>query len=226
MIFGYDAERRNQVQLHKQSVARRYALRGDEERRINYIVRFSKCIGLTYKIMSRSRYQIYENEYPYFLTSSVVHGLPIFANKVAANIVLDSLEYLQLEKGTTIYAYVVMVNHIHLIAKSDSLVKDISALKSYTARKIIDYLKEHRHTNWLRKLREQKADYKRDRKYQLWQEGYHPKQIIGDDMMLQKVEYIHNNPVKRGYVDNPEDWRYSSARNYLGKSGLIPVTVF
>jgi len=176
--------------------------------------------------MSRSRYKIFETEYPYFITSSLVYGLPVFANNAAANIVLSSLKYLQSKRDVTIYAYVVMVNHIHLIAKSDSLVKDISALKSFTARKIIDYLKEHGHTNWLRKLREQKADFKRDRKYQLWQEGYHPKQIIGDDMMLQKVEYIHNNPVKRGYVDNPEDWRYSSARNYLGEKGLIPISLY
>jgi len=41
--------------------------------------------------------------------------------------------------------------------------------------------------------------------------------------MRQKVEYIHHNPVKRGYVDNAEHWRYSSARNYLGKPGLLEV---
>jgi len=183
-------------------------------------------MDLTYKIMSRSRYQIYQKEYPYFLTSSVVYGLPIFANKIAANIVLDSLQHLQAEKDVTIYAYVIMVNHIHLVARSDSLARDISSLKSFTARKIIDHLKRNGHQNWLRKLREQKADYKHDRTYQLWQEGYYPKQVVGDNMAIQKIKYIHTNPVKRGYVDQPEDWRYSSARNYLGEDGLIPITVF
>lgn len=45
-------------------------------------------------------------------------------------------------------------------------------------------------------------------------------------MMIQKIDYIHNNPVKRGFVDHAEDWRYSSARNYLDQKGLIPVTLF
>jgi hypothetical protein len=44
--------------------------------------------------------------------------------------------------------------------------------------------------------------------------------------MIQKMDYIHQNPVKRGYVDRLEDWRYSSARNYLGLKGLIPVTLY
>jgi hypothetical protein len=62
-----------------------------------------------------------------------------------------------------------------------------------------------------------------DRTNQLWQEGSKPKQIEGDDMMVQKLEYAHYNPVKRGYVDEPVHWRYSSARNYAGLPGLIPV---
>jgi hypothetical protein len=47
--------------------------------------------------------------------------------------------------------------------------------------------------------------------------------IISREMMVQKIEYIHANPVKRGYVDTPEHWRYSSARNYLGGIGLLDV---
>jgi putative transposase len=59
--------------------------------------------------------------------------------------------------------------------------------------------------------------------YHLWQVGDHPQQIQSDEMMLQKLEYIHNNPVRRGYVDEPTHWRYSSARNYAGLPGLIDV---
>jgi hypothetical protein len=68
-----------------------------------------------------------------------------------------------------------------------------------------------------------KARYKADRSYQLWQEGSHPEQIQNDEMMWQKLEYIHNNPVVRGYVDEPTHWRYSSARTYAGLTGLFPV---
>ena len=64
-----------------------------------------------------------------------------------------------------------------------------------------------------------KKAHKNERAYQFWQEGVHPELIQNDAMMRQKIEYIHQNPVERGYVDRPEHWRYSSARNYLGLGG-------
>ncbi|MDZ7683236.1 MAG: hypothetical protein U5J63_16400 [Fodinibius sp.] len=76
--------------------------------------------------MGRSRYKVYGKAYPYFLTSSIVYGLPLFGIPKAANIVLDSLQFLQDEKGLCLFAYVIMENHIHLVAQSDSLVADIS----------------------------------------------------------------------------------------------------
>ena len=69
----------------------------------------------------------------------------------------------------------------------------------------------------------EKDPRKTDRSYQFWQEGNQPKQIAGDEMMRQKLEYIHYNPVKRGYVDDPLHWRYSSARNYAGLPTLLDV---
>jgi REP element-mobilizing transposase RayT len=65
-----------------------------------------------------------------------------------------------------------------------------------------------------------------DRKYQVWKGGFHPKQVFNDEVMWQKLEYIHNNPVKRGYVEKQEEWRYSSVHDYLGKVGPVPVTLF
>ena len=67
-----------------------------------------------------------------------------------------------------------------------------------------------------------KLAHKVDSDYQVWQEGSQPKQIGNADVMLQKLDYMHYNPVKRGYVDEPADWRYSSA-NYAGRPGLIDV---
>ena len=75
----------------------------------------------------------------------------------------------------------------------------------------------------LQELRFYKLRHKINQTYQLWQEGTHPQQIQNDAMMWQKVEYIHNNPIRRGYVDDPVHWRYSSARNYAGQTGLIDV---
>jgi hypothetical protein len=65
--------------------------------------------------------------------------------------------------------------------------------------------------------------HRKDQDYQFWQEGSHPQGIEGEAMLRQKLEYIHQNPVKRGYVDEPEHWRWSSARNYAGREGMIEV---
>jgi putative transposase len=116
-----------------------------------------------------------------------------------------------------------MENHLHLIASSEDLGKEIGDFKSYTARAIIDYLQERNATDILRQLEQYKTGHKHDRQYQFWQEGSHPEAIKSHDMMRQKIEYIHNNPVRRGYVDLPRDWRYSSARNYEGEKGVIDI---
>ena len=88
---------------------------------------------------------------------------------------------------------------------------------------MIRYLSENNVSQILEQLAFYKKANKGDRAYQFWQEGSHPEWIQNDEMMRQKVNYIHENPVKRGYVDLPEHWRYSSARNYLGQSGLLEV---
>jgi hypothetical protein len=65
--------------------------------------------------------------------------------------------------------------------------------------------------------------HKTDKEYQCWEEGSHPQLMQNAEMLRQKLDYIHFNPVKRGYVDKPEHWRYSSARNCAGLEGLMPV---
>ncbi len=99
----------------------------------------------------------------------------------------------------------------------------MKSFKMYTARQLIDLLERHSAEPLLRAFRALKLRHKVDSEYQIWQEGNHPKQIQNDEMMLQKLEYMHNNPVKRGYVDEAIHWRYSSARNYAGRPGLIEV---
>ncbi|MCG6941173.1 MAG: hypothetical protein LJE69_07975 [Thiohalocapsa sp.] len=75
----------------------------------------------------------------------------------------------------------------------------------------------------LKRLRFAKPGHRTDRQYQFWQEGAHAEMVISDAVMRQKLDYIHRNPVKRGYVDLAEHWRYSSARNYAGAEGLIEI---
>jgi len=119
---------------------------------------------------------------------------------------------------------VILENHLHVVASSmKDLGEQMQRFKSFTARQIIDYLKSCKATRLLGLLAYLKKSYKTESAYQFWEEGSHPQVIQGDDMMFQKLEYIHNNPVKRGYVDDPLHWRYSSARNYAGMEPLLPV---
>jgi hypothetical protein len=107
-----------------------------------------------------------------------------------------------------------MENHFHLIASGPSLESIIQSLKRHTAKQIIAKLKAQKKKWLLNQLSFYKKKYKAHSAYQVWQEGFHPQLIENEEMLTQKMEYIHYNPVRRGYVDYPESWRYSSARNY------------
>jgi putative transposase len=173
--------------------------------------------------MTRTRYRIFEDEYPYFMTCTIVGWVPIFTRPEAVQIVFDSWSFLKKEKAFCLYGYVVLENHLHLVASAPTLSNVMKSFKMYTARQIIDLLEAHGATVLLRQLRALKLRHKVESDYQVWEEGSKPKQVVSDAMMRQKLEYMHNNPVKRGYVDDPLHWRYSSARNYTGQAGLVDV---
>ena len=157
------------------------------------------------------------------MTCTVVDWLPILARPEPKAIIIDSLRFLQDENSLTIFAYVIMEDHLHLICQADNLSAEIGRFKSYTARHIIDLLIEEGNIGVLSELKTKKLDHHKDSIHQFWQEGSHPQQIQGRKMMVQKIEYIHNNPVRCGYVDQPVHWRYSSARNYSGSDGVLNV---
>ena len=173
--------------------------------------------------MGRSRYRITEEGRPHFLTNTVINWIPLFTRPSSVQIILDSFSYLQQNSNLKIYGYVIMENHLHWIAQSDQLNKDIQRFKSFTARTLIDYLTKAGQQRLLEQLAFYKKAHKDDRHYQLWGEGSHPQLIQNEEILRQKLDYMHLNPVKRGYVDKAEHWRYSSARNYIDEPGLIEI---
>ena len=175
--------------------------------------------------MARSRYKVYEGDegVPYFLTATIVNWLPLLNAPWVMEILLDSLRFLQANGRLILYAYVIMENHLHLIASAVNLSKEMGDFKSFTARQIIDQYQKRGAEHILEQLAWHKLPHKIDRRYQFWQEGSHPQRIQGVEMMRQKIAYIHNKPAKRGWVDEPEHWRYSSARNYADMRGLLNV---
>ena len=164
----------------------------------------------------RSRNKITAESNIYFITTSTHLWVPILFNDSLFQIILDSFKYCQAKKGLKIHGYVIMINHFHAIISHESydqipnIVRDI---KRHTATQIRDYLSnlgDFSQLFWV------KGFHNKERgKRKIWQEGYHPIAIKSHDFFDQKLTYIHNNPVKKGFVEAPEAWKYSSARNYL-----------
>jgi REP element-mobilizing transposase RayT len=173
--------------------------------------------------MARSRYQVFETFSPHFLTCTVVNWFPLFNDPNLIDILYTSLHFMRKHNRLTIYAYVIMDTHMHLVAASENLSKEIANFKSFTARRIIDTVKENNDKKLLEQLSQAKAVHKKDRQFQVWQDGSHPQALQNEAMMRQKIEYIHYNPVTRGLVDEPVEWAYSSAANYAGVPGLLDV---
>jgi REP element-mobilizing transposase RayT len=116
-----------------------------------------------------------------------------------------------------------MSNHVHAAVSSPALTKTIGEFKSFTAKRVLRVLHADGARTLVWQLTRGASPKSPHRVRHLWRPGSHPEQIISEDMMRQKLDYIHENPVRRGYVDDPLHWRYSSARNYAGLEGLIPV---
>ncbi|MBA1183552.1 REP-associated tyrosine transposase [Stutzerimonas nitrititolerans] len=173
--------------------------------------------------MGRSRYIITEPNQPHFLTCTVMEWLPLFSRPALVEIVLDCWRYQQENQGLQLYGYVVMENHLHYLAQADDLPRSVSGFKSFTARKIIEHLHDIGAGPALERLRTSKRAHKQDRDHQFWQEGSHAELVCSEAVMRQKLDYIHYNPVCRGYVDRPEHWRYSSARSYAEEPGLLQI---
>ena len=173
--------------------------------------------------MARTRCVIREPDKPHFLSCTVVEWLPVFTRPDAVQILLDSGSHQRTNNGLRLYGYVILENHLHFVAQAPRLDKCVSSFKSFPAARLIELLEAHKAEQLLARLRFAKPAHKRDREFPFRQEGSHAEMIFSDPVMREKLDYIHRNPVKRGYVDMPEYWRYSSARDYLGERGLIGI---
>jgi putative transposase len=172
----------------------------------------------------RSRYRINDPSQPYFITATVVNWLPVFTNLACCDIIVRALTFCREHKGLRIYAWVILDNHFHAILAGPDLPGTIASVKKFTAREILAQLKTEGRDWLLNQLEYFRAPHKATSQHQVWQEGVHPQAVPSDEIMRQKLEYLHNNPVKRGLVASPEHWRYSSAHEWLkGAEPLLRV---
>ncbi|RPI18709.1 MAG: transposase [Ignavibacteriae bacterium] len=172
----------------------------------------------------RSTYKILDKDGLYFVTSSIVNWIPIFNNEKYLNILFESIKFSQIVKGLNVFAYVFLFDHFHMIVTASDVKSIMQAIKGFTAREIIKELKKSCEDGILKSLQMNKKNHKVKSDYQVWQESYHPEIITSDYMFKQKVDYIHFNPVKHGYVKEPEDWKYSSyGYYYCDKESIIDI---
>ncbi len=172
------------------------------------------------------RYRIFKGDnHAYLLTFRFTYWLPLFnMGEPCAQIVLDSLDFCRREKGLTLFAFVLMIDHLHLIASHDDLSGVIRDFKTFTSRQIRAELQQVGRERWLELLETRARTAGTGQEFKVWEEGAHPKRIESDAMFWQKIEYVHNNPVRKGFVARPEDWRWSSAGSYLTeRKGVIEI---
>jgi len=156
----------------------------------------------------------------YFVTLTIKKWYYIFDRYNRWDILADSLKYCQKNKGLKVHAYVFMLNHIHLIIQSPDVSGVIRDFKSHTAKALLINIKETEPTI-LRLFRSKEG------KYEFWQKTNMPEIIETDYFLQQKLDYIHDNPVRKQYVSQPEHWIWSSAGYYeneeQGKIKIDPL---
>jgi REP element-mobilizing transposase RayT len=146
-----------------------------------------------------------------YLTSVTHHRLPIFQKDKLREIAAKAFNEARRSAGVLVFAYVIMPDHYHLL--TDSIRKPSEILRYFngiSARRVIDCLKENEFTSSLEKLRQETK--KREYKYSLWEHHPNAFAVNSEATFMQKVNYIHQNPVRAGLVEKTEDFLFSSAR--------------
>jgi REP element-mobilizing transposase RayT len=139
--------------------------------------------------------------------------LPVFQTDAIKLVSCQALNQARESGGFLIFAYVIMPDHLHLLTDCPKNSADVLRyLKGLTGRRVIDYLKEHDYKSSLAKLRHEQ--WKRKHNYSVWQQEKNVFSIFSEAVFMQKVNYIHLNPVRAELVERAADYRWSSARTW------------
>lgn len=177
-----------------------------------------------------SKYKVGDDQIPHFVTFTVVGWVDVFSREYYKEIMIDSLRFCQQNKGLRLHAWVIMTNHVHLIMSSNTnkiefLVRDI---KKFTSKKMIHAIeendKESRKVWMLNMFAYAGHNNNNNKDFQFWKQDYHPIELNTPELMQQRLEYLHNNPVKSGLVWEAWHYKYSSAIDYCTRErGLLVV---
>lgn len=167
------------------------------------------------------KYTINDQEALHFVTFTVVHWIDLFIRDIYRELIIDSLNYCQKYKGLNIHAYCIMSSHLHLILSAregfilSDIIRDYKSFTSTSLKKAIKGNSQESRREWLMWMFERAGKRNsRNSEFQLWQQDNHPIELSTNELMDQRLSYIHNNPVEAGYVDDPCTWIWSSCSSY------------
>lgn len=159
----------------------------------------------------------WKNHYPdnhvFFITSTVNGRIPLFKNLDVATILLDNLVIAKRRYGFKLLGYVIMPEHWHLLqyfGRGEDCLSFTRDYKRFTSMRISSYLQRHKS----RLLHKFGSSAKGKVKYSIWKEQARVLPMDDLDKIKEKLEYIHNNPVKRRLADHPKEYLLSSASFY------------
>jgi putative transposase len=158
-----------------------------------------------------------------------VNWIDLFIRNEYKEIVINSWKHCQAHKELEVYGWCIMTSHIHMIIgthgeKLENIMRD---MKKHTSIQLKNAIQQHPGESrkewmlWMMERVGKKNSQNTD--FQLWQQDNHPIELTSYQMMHQKLDYIHNNPVEAGIVEKQEDYLYSSARDYYGLPGFLDV---
>ena len=178
------------------------------------------------------KYKFHDNTKLYFVTFTVVDWIDVFTRIEYTEIVYNSLRFCQQEKGLELYAYCIMTNHMHLIigTETGSLPDIVRDFKSFTPRHIRKAIENNSYESrkvWIIKIMKKLgSDNERNKDFQFWQQHNHPIELNTNELLDQRLNYIHQNPVKAGFVEKEEYWINSSAGDYYGiRKGAVEIII-
>lgn len=178
--------------------------------------------------MSRN-YKFHNKVGAYFISFATVYWIDVFTRQQYLSILEESMQYCRKEKGMEVYAYCFMPSHLHFIFRDSNenptaLLRDF---KKHTSRQLLKAIEENpleSRKEWLLWMFERAGKKKGNvSKYQFWQHHNKTIELWSTAVIKQKLDYIHNNPVEAGFVTEPTQWKYSSARNIADEDPAFEI---
>jgi len=178
--------------------------------------------------MSRKN-KFHEKDGLYFVSFATVNWVDVFVRQEYCDIVVSSLDYCRKNLGMEIYAWCIMPSHVHLIfrAKNNDPEIILGRMKEYTSKNIakaIENNQQESRREWMLDMFEQTAKSTSNVKHrQFWQHHNKPILLYTNEVIDQKMNYIHQNPVVAGLVIEPTHWKYSSAAYYAEEDSVLEI---